>query len=180
MRGALLLDLEVSHQGNILKLGAVCAEASLARARGHNLAFALDELAALALNAKFVVGHNLLRFDLPVLHAAAARHPLLKLPVIDTLVLSPICFPENPYHRLVNDYKLVHRFIKTFTDSAGDIRLGAWPGNPNFQLWSLPQRKSNALQLWVPRARPRCAKSNGRGFSCSTSGVIIPRLSSEP
>ena len=82
MRGALLLDPEVSHQGNILKLGAVCADASLARSRGHSLTFALDELAALGLNAKFVVGHNLLRFDLQVLHEAAARHPLLKLPVM--------------------------------------------------------------------------------------------------
>jgi len=26
---------------------------------------------------------------------------------VDTLVLSPLCFPENPYHRLVKDYKLV-------------------------------------------------------------------------
>jgi hypothetical protein len=75
---------------------------------------------------------------------------------------------------------LVHRFIKTFTDSVGGVRLGAWPGNPNFQLWSLAQRKSNALQLWLPRARHRSAKSNGRGFSCSTGGGTIPRPSSEP
>jgi hypothetical protein len=40
---------------------------------------------------------------------------------------------------------LVHRFVKTFTDSGGGVRLGAWPENPNFQLWSLAQRKSNAL-----------------------------------
>jgi hypothetical protein len=75
---------------------------------------------------------------------------------------------------------LVHRFIKTFTESVGGVSLGAWPENPNFHPWSLAQRKSNAWQLWVPRARHRSAKSNGRGFFCSTSGVTIPRLSSEP
>jgi ATP-dependent DNA helicase RecQ len=107
MRRALLLDLEVSHQGNILKLGAVCGDVSLARPRGHSLASALDQLGALGANASLVLGHNLVRFDLPILRQAAPRHPLLGLPVIDTLVLSPICFPENPYHRLVKDYKLV-------------------------------------------------------------------------
>ena len=87
MRGALLLDLEVSHHGNILKLGAVCADASLARPRGHGLAAALGELATLGATAKFVLGHNLVRFDLPVLHKAAPRHPLGKLPFRETLVL---------------------------------------------------------------------------------------------
>ena len=122
MRCALLLDLEVSHQGNILKLGAVCAEVSFARSRGHNLASALDELAALGTNARFVLGHNLVRFDLPILLEAAPRHPLLKLPIIDTLVLSPICFPENPYHRLVKDYKLVRESIN---DPVADARQAA-------------------------------------------------------
>src|ERR1035441_4440519 len=122
MRRALLLDLEVSHQGNILKLGAVCGEVSFARSRGHNLASALDELAALGTNARFVLGHNLVRFDLPILREAAPRHPLLKLPIIDTLVLSPICFPETPYHRLVKDYKLVRESIN---DPVADARQAA-------------------------------------------------------
>src|SRR5664280_1857323 len=120
MRRALLLDLEVSHQGNILKLGAVCGEVSLARPRGHSLASALDQLGKLGANATLVLGHNLVRFDLPILGQAAPRHPLLKLPVIDTLVLSPICFPENPYHRLVKDYKLVSESVN---DPVADARL---------------------------------------------------------
>jgi ATP-dependent DNA helicase RecQ len=122
MQCALLLDLEVSHQGNILKLGAVCGGASLARSREANLASALDELAALGTNAKLVLGHNLMRFDLPVLREAAPRQRLLKLPTIDTLVLSPICFPENPYHRLVKDYKLVRESIN---DPVADARQAA-------------------------------------------------------
>jgi hypothetical protein len=42
-----------------------------------------------------------------------------QLPVIDTLVLSPICFPENPSHRLVKDYKLVRESIN---DPVADAR----------------------------------------------------------
>ncbi len=122
MQRALLLDLEVSHQRNILKLGAVCGDASLARSRGHSLASALDQLSELGANATVVLGHNLVRFDLPILRQAVPRHPLLKLPIIDTLVLSPICFPENPYHRLVKDYKLVRESIN---DPVADARQAA-------------------------------------------------------
>src|ERR1039458_4593180 len=122
MQRALLLDLEVSHQGNILKLGAECDGASLALSGGHSLAATLDQLAKLSVNATLVLGHNLVRFDMPILRQKAPGHPLLKLPVIDTLVLSPICFPENPYHRLVKDYKLVRESIN---DPVADARQAA-------------------------------------------------------
>lgn len=45
---------------------------------------------------------------------------LLHLPVIDTLFLSPICFPENPYHRLVKNYKLVS---ESLNDPVSDALL---------------------------------------------------------
>ena len=48
---ALLLDLEVSHQGHILKLGAVCGDVTLARTGGHSLAGTLDRLAELGAGA---------------------------------------------------------------------------------------------------------------------------------
>ncbi len=122
MQRALLLDLEVSHQGSILKLGAVCAGVTLARSGGYGLVGTLDQLARLGANATLVLGHNLVRHDLRVLREAAPRHPVLALPIIDTLVLSPICFPENPYHRLVKDYKLVRESIN---DPVADARQAA-------------------------------------------------------
>ena len=64
-------------------------------------------LDALATGAEFVLGHNVRRHDLPVLAQLYPGLALAKLPVIDTLELSPLAFPENPYHRLVKDYKLV-------------------------------------------------------------------------
>lgn len=63
----------------------------------------LDELTE---GAAFVLGHNVVAFDQPalaVLHPELALH---RLPLIDTLELSPVAFPQNPYHRLVKDYKL--------------------------------------------------------------------------
>lgn len=55
-------------------------------------------------NATFVCGHNIINFDLkyimPALEQAGVRS------VIDTLCLSPLLFPQKPYHKLVKDDKL--------------------------------------------------------------------------
>ena len=66
----------------------------------------VSRLNALTRGASFLLGHNVIAHDQPVL---ALLHPdlaLHHLPLIDTLELSPIAFPQNPYHRLVKDYKL--------------------------------------------------------------------------
>ena len=79
-------------------------------------------LRALAADAVCVLGHNLVRHDLRILREQRPGHCLLQLPVVDTLVLSPIAFPENPYHRLVKDYKLVRESV---SDPVADARLAA-------------------------------------------------------
>lgn len=68
---------------------------------------ALDRLDKLSRGAEFVLGHNILSHDLPILQGQAPRLVLHGLPVIDTLRLSPLAFPQNPYHRLIKDYKLI-------------------------------------------------------------------------
>src|SRR5690554_7227110 len=65
---------------------------------------ALDELGQ---GAAFVLGHNIHEHDLPVLRKQAPDLQLHRLPAVDTLRLSPLAFPENPYHRLIKDYKLI-------------------------------------------------------------------------
>ena len=47
----------------------------------------------------------MIAFDLPCLAAAKPDLRLLKLPSIDTLRLSPLAFPRNPYHHLVKHYQ---------------------------------------------------------------------------
>ncbi len=72
---------------------------------GDGLGAALEKLDDLAEGASFILGHNLIAFDLPHLAAAKPDLKLLKLPVVDTLRLSPLAFPRNPYHRLVKHYQ---------------------------------------------------------------------------
>jgi ATP-dependent DNA helicase RecQ len=100
----LLLDLEVTPSGRIGELGAVMGKETLHAKKGA--AKALAELTRFSAGAKALVGHNLIEHDLRYVRDADPRNALLDLPVIDTLPLSPICFPENPYHKLVKGYKL--------------------------------------------------------------------------
>ena len=75
------------------------------RFRDGNLQTALGRLDDFARGTSFLVGHNLISFDLPYLKAINPGLRLLKLPPIDTLWLSPLVFPRNPYHKLVKHYK---------------------------------------------------------------------------
>ena len=86
-------------------------------AKARDIAGQLD---ALTEGASFVVGHNLLRHDLPVLKQRLPGLKLHTLPIVDTLELSPIAFPQNPYHSLVKDYKLVR---DTRSDPLKDAQL---------------------------------------------------------
>ncbi len=103
----LSIDLEVGKQDlRIHQFGAVRGDtgASIHFSRG-NLSGELDRLDLLADDAAFLLGHNLVNFDL--LHLKAAR-PDLRLhakPTVDTLWLNPLAFPKNPYHHLVKHYQ---------------------------------------------------------------------------
>ena len=145
LKGSLLLDLEVSHQGRILKLGAVRGELTLERAGSVTLQTLAKDLSSLASGAACLLGHNLMRHDLPVLRAQVSDLPLLRLPVIDTLVLSPICFPENPYHRLVKDYKLVRESVN---DPVADARqAGVLFGDEFRSLIGLRQKEPRFFEV---------------------------------
>ena len=103
----LSLDLEVGKEdGRLRALGAVRTDTgeSLTSSRGGS-ARALLQLDAFADGASFVLGHNLIAFDLPHLAAAMPDLGVLRLPAIDTLRLSPLAFPRNPYHHLVKHYQ---------------------------------------------------------------------------
>ena len=69
------------------------------------LATALNKLDDLADSAEFLLGHNIIDFDLPHLRAANPNLRLLRLPAVDTLRLNPLAFPRNPYHHLVKHYQ---------------------------------------------------------------------------
>jgi ATP-dependent DNA helicase RecQ len=117
----LFLDLE-AKEDHIYRIGAVYGQATFERKGPFDVAQALAQLDAFSLDAEMILGHNLLAHDLPILKAITPRLKLLEKPVIDTLYLSVLAFPENPYHRLVKDYKLVR---ESLSDPVADARLAA-------------------------------------------------------
>lgn len=64
----------------------------------------LSQLGAYCEGFDHVLGHNILRHDLPYLAAAAPSFAALANAPIDTLWLNPLAFPRNPYHHLVKHY----------------------------------------------------------------------------
>jgi ATP-dependent DNA helicase RecQ len=101
------VDLEVGvADTRIHQFAAVRGDIDLAYTfHKGDLAKALAELDRFSEGAKFLLGHNLVAFDLPHLAAAKPDMQLLKLPAVDTLRLNPLAFPRNPYHHLVKHYQ---------------------------------------------------------------------------
>ena len=122
MDSTLLLDLETTRSGKIRHAGAVFKGHIFEKTTRAGSKAVLDQLDNLAQKADFVLGHNLLGHDFPILKAASPWLKLLKKPVIDTLYLSPLAFPQNPYHHLVKNYKLVR---STINSPVEDARLAA-------------------------------------------------------
>lgn len=119
---SLLLDLETAPDGTILKIGAVFGSQDGFLKGRFRKSDAMQLLDGLCGEARFVLGHNILDHDLPLLRKQLPGLLLHQCPVIDTLFLSPIAFPENPYHHLVKDYKLVSTALN---DPVADARNAA-------------------------------------------------------
>lgn len=117
----LFLDLETDGS-KLYNIGAVFSGQVFERKGRFDTQTALKELDGFASGADYVLGHNLLGHDLPFIESLSPNLNLLRKPVVDTLYLSPLAFPENPYHRLVKDYKLVRDSIN---DPVADARLAA-------------------------------------------------------
>ncbi|WP_205714128.1 RecQ family ATP-dependent DNA helicase [Escherichia sp. E2748] len=138
----LSFDLEITRDGKFRHLGAVLADEMLNLK--NNQDEAISQLDDLAKRAEVVLGHNILDFDLPWLSAQRIRPEFLfDKPVIDTLYLSPLAFPANPYHRLIKDYKLVRDSIN---DPVNDAKLSLQIFME--QIESLKNQPAEQLQLY--------------------------------
>ena len=104
----LCLDIETSRHDRLAlkELGAWRSDLSQALRLTAKAADFSARLNAISVGAQVLLGHNISAFDQPALAVLHPELTLHQLPQIDTLVLSPIAFPQNPYHRLVKDYKL--------------------------------------------------------------------------
>jgi len=83
----------------------------------------LPRLDAFCKGFDHVIGHNILRHDLPYLAAASPRFVALTDAPIDTLWLNPLAFPRNPYHHLVKHYQGGHLQTGRVNDPEFDARL---------------------------------------------------------
>jgi len=103
----LSIDLEVGIEDNrIHQMAAVRGDTGESFVQGkQRLDEALIKLDRFAKDLSFLLGHNIVAFDLPHLHAVKPDMALLDMPAIDTLRLNPLAFPRNPYHRLVKHYQ---------------------------------------------------------------------------
>ena len=102
------IDLETGVETReITALAGLRADSgdSVHRTREGSLQQHLAALDQLADGADFLLGHNITAHDLPFLDAAKPSLHLLNLPVLDTLRINPLAFPQHPYHHLVKHYK---------------------------------------------------------------------------
>ncbi len=160
LRRCLSLDLEVSLNDSILLKAAVYRPDT-----GASLSVSdrpcpsdLERFDRLVKGASFLLGHNIIDFDIPHLQALNPNLRLLELPVVDTLRLNPLAFPKHPYHHLVKHYKdggLVRRGIN---DPLLDSKL-AVEALAN-QLEKLASAPSDLLVAW----HWLTTNENGTGF----------------
>ena len=105
----LSLDLEVGAKDQRIHAFAALrpdsSEALVYPDQHLSLTAALAKLDDMAQGVDFILGHNIIAFDLPHLAAAQPDLKMLKSPAVDTLRLSPLAFPRNPYHHLVKHYQ---------------------------------------------------------------------------
>lgn len=102
----LFIDVELSRNGALHGFAAIGPDGQeVVAERAAEVPGALRAVARW--EADVLVGHNLAAHDRPWLARYQPGHPALALPFVDTLVLSPLAFPERPYHRLLKEHRLV-------------------------------------------------------------------------
>ena len=81
----LILDLEVSVEGQIRDAGALCGGVELRVRNAHSSEEAIRRLDAFAQEADCVAGHNIVAHDRRFIEACLSGAVLLDLPVVDAL-----------------------------------------------------------------------------------------------
>ena len=122
----LSIDLEVDiNTARINALAAWRPDAGerLTTRNGPPDAREVSRLDRMAQGARFVLGNNLIAFDIPHPQAACPGLGLLSLPRLDTLLLNPLAFPRRPYHRLAKHYKDAGLLRRTRNDPLLDSQL---------------------------------------------------------
>ncbi len=146
------LDLEVGEEdGRIRALAAIRGDTDerFIHSGGQGISEALSSLDDLADGASFVLGHNVIGFDLPHLRSARPGLRLLELPVVDTSRVSPLAFPRHPYHHLVKHHQDGGLIRDTLNDPLLDAGLALEVfGDQRDALLKLRHRSPGLLTAW--------------------------------
>lgn len=101
MNNIAFIDTEIeAKSGKILDIGSI---------RDNGAYFHETSVAAFTQfleGTQFICGHNILNHDLKYIGRAISEAGINSKNIIDTLFLSPLIFPTNPYHSLLKDDKL--------------------------------------------------------------------------
>lgn len=151
---SVFIDLEIHPETEaLLKIGAWRANDGASFYRSGNFVRnnSLRELLDFIENSRFVVGHNIELHDWPYLCKAEPLFEELQQRLIDTLVLNPLAFPANPYHRLVKDYKLQRESIN---DPVEDCKQTAILFTDQCETFKRQQELSAVFALLLLKSNP--------------------------
>jgi len=174
----LFIDIESVPGGEIFAMGATCGGAFRREVTGgHPVAELARELCAMAQSVPFVAGHNIISHDLPALDAAFAVPELHRLPAIDTLYLSPLAFPRNPYHRLTKNDQLVRSAKNHPVRDCDSSKLILEEAVTIFRATLADSQGSERLALtrWL-LAQAELPWNGSRGFDLFFSELGVPAL----
>lgn len=107
LKTGIFLDIESTLSGEIREIAFKYRDERVIATTAQERSRVYSQLNNLAREASFIGGHNILWHDLPILADKGKCPEVQKLPVLDTLLLSPLAFPQKPYHRLIKNDKLV-------------------------------------------------------------------------
>lgn len=121
LNSCLVFDIEINEKNHVYSLGAVLGDKTFRTPAGRSVSRSvLEDFNEFGRNAEYIIGHNILSHDIPKLKELTSELAVLSKPAIDTLYLSPLAFPANPYHRLVKNYQLVRDSV---SDPVEDAKL---------------------------------------------------------
>ena len=150
----LSIDLEVNPKTeHIIKIAALRGdtdEAITANIHDHkHLHQTLEAIQEFGQGMKFLLGHNLIAFDVPRLQALCPGNEFFSKPAIDTLRLSPLAYPSNPYHNLVKHYKTGELVRSRSNDPELDARQAlSLCGDHYKKLSECQQQRPELLTAW--------------------------------
>ncbi len=159
------VDIEVGMKGRkINDIGAIRYDDAIFH---HN---SREKFIAFIKNVDFLCGHNIIHHDAKYLFGDNA----VRWHLVDTLYMSPLLFPERPYHKLVKDEKL---FVEEINNPIADCRkacdllydeIGHWKKLPveKQQIFTTLLRKEREFSGFLSMVGAQPANENLTSLIC--------------